>query len=214
MLSEKSPISIRYNHQKQVSECSYHIGVGFPYLHGYRCLAIPSDKQLRLGSHLLFVVWLQKEIIMKKRCCLFLFFVLLSCYNIKAQKQYEVLRSAKYISIMIDEDDFHSNPVLNFFTGELCEYFKSLNIICRINKSLNDLEPCAKYIYVEPIFSGKANLDTRGVWQYYFYKTKLYYYTACPQEEDDNEYTIDLGNIVTKTSHGALKSIFKKKIGL
>ncbi len=62
MLSEKSPISIRYNHQKQVSECSYHIGVGFPYLHGYRCLAIPSDKQLRLGSHLLFVVWLQKEI--------------------------------------------------------------------------------------------------------------------------------------------------------
>jgi len=56
MLSEKSPISIRYNHQKQVSECSYHIGVGFPYLHGYGCLAIPSDKQLRLGSHLLFVV--------------------------------------------------------------------------------------------------------------------------------------------------------------
>ena len=51
---------------------------------------------------------------MKKRCCFILFFVLLSCYNIKAQKQYEVLRSAKYISIMIDEDDFHSNPVLNF----------------------------------------------------------------------------------------------------
>ena len=66
MLSEKSPISIRYNHQKQVSECSYHIGVGFPYLHGYGCLAIPSDKQLRLGSHLLFVVWLQKEMIMKR----------------------------------------------------------------------------------------------------------------------------------------------------
>ena len=39
-----------------------YIGVGFPCLHGYRCLAIPSDKQSRLGSHLLFVVWLQKEI--------------------------------------------------------------------------------------------------------------------------------------------------------
>lgn len=42
-----------------------YIGVGFPCLHGYRCLAIPSDKQSRLGSHLLFVVWLQKEMIME-----------------------------------------------------------------------------------------------------------------------------------------------------
>ena len=31
-----------------------YIGVGFPCLRGYRCLAIPSDKQSRLGSHLLF----------------------------------------------------------------------------------------------------------------------------------------------------------------
>lgn len=151
---------------------------------------------------------------MKKRCCLFLFFALLSCYNIKAQKQYEVLRSVKYISIMIDEKDFLSNCILNFFIGELCEYFESLNIICRINKDINDIEPCAKCIYIEPIFSGKANLDKRGVWQYYFYNTKLHYYTACSQEEDDNKYTIDLGNMVTKTSHGALKAIFKKKIGL
>jgi len=36
--------------------------------------------------HLLFVVWLQKEMIMKKRCCLF--FALSICYNMKALKQY------------------------------------------------------------------------------------------------------------------------------
>lgn len=136
------------------------------------------------------------------------------CNNIKAQKQYEILRNAKYISIMIDEEDFKSNYVLNFFVGELREYFKSLNIICRINYDLNDIEPCSKCIYIEPVFSGKAHLNMRGIWQYYYNNIKLYFYTACPKEEDNAEYTINLGNIVSNTSPTSLKSIFKTKIDL
>lgn len=37
------------------------MGVGFPCLYGYGCLAIPSDRQSRFSTHLFFVVWLQKD---------------------------------------------------------------------------------------------------------------------------------------------------------
>lgn len=62
-------------------------GVGFPWFVGvgvWRYL----ENSTRKVPHLLFVVCLQKEIIMKKNVTYFLFSALFICYNMKALKQY------------------------------------------------------------------------------------------------------------------------------
>lgn len=117
------------------------------------------------------------------------------------------LITAKEISIQIEEDDFNESSAVNFFIGELSQYFKSRGATTKINRNLSHVYGCRKEIYVFVAFSYSQYLDSNGCWSWHYSNISFGLIDGC-----GNKREIFIDDINVPNLRGHLVEKFKDKL--
>lgn len=117
------------------------------------------------------------------------------------------LSSAKEVSIQIEEDDFNESSAINFFIGELCQYFQSQDVDCKINRDLSHLYNCRNEIYVYVALRYNQYLASNGCWSWHYFDISFGLIDGCGNK---NEIFID--DIKVPNLRGHLVDKFRKKL--
>lgn len=119
----------------------------------------------------------------------------------------QTLSSAKEISIQIEEDDFYESSAVNFFIGELSQYFKSQDINCKINRNLSHTYNCQNELYVYVALSYNQYLASNGCWSWHYSNISFGIVDGC-----GNKREIFIDDIKVPNLRGHLVGKFRKKL--
>lgn len=117
------------------------------------------------------------------------------------------LSSAKEISIQIEEDDFNNSAAINFFIGELSQYFRSQGIDCLINRRLSHRYNCNNEIYVYIALCYNRYLAFNGCWSWHYSDISFGLIDGC-----GNKREVFIDDIKVPNLPGHLTDKFKKKL--
>lgn len=119
----------------------------------------------------------------------------------------QTLNSAKEISIQIEEDDFNESSAVNFFIGELCQYFQSEGVATKINRNLTHTYACQNELYVFVALSYNKYLASNGCWSWHYSNISFGLIDGC-----GNKKEIFIDDIKVPNLRGHLVDKFRKKL--
>lgn len=119
----------------------------------------------------------------------------------------QTLSSANEVSIQIEEDDFNESSAVNFFIGELSQYFKSQGIRTTINRNLTHTYNCQNELYVFVALSYSQYLASNGCWSWHYSNISFGLVDGC-----GNKREIFIDDIKVPNLRGHLVDKFRKKL--
>ena len=135
-------------------------------------------------------------------------YFLLCIFSIMGLLTYgQTLNSAKEISIQIEEDDFKESSAVNFFIGELSQYFKSKGVETKINRNLSHTYGCQNELYVYVALSYSQYLASNGCWSWHYSNISFGLIDGC-----GNKKEIFIDDINVPNLRGHLVDKFRKKL--
>lgn len=117
------------------------------------------------------------------------------------------LSSAKEVSIQIEEDNFNESLAVNFFIGELSQYFQSQGVSCKINRPLSHKYDCQNELYVFVALSYNQYLASNGCWSWYYTNISFGLVDGC-----GNKREIFIDDIKAPNLRGHLVDKLRKKL--
>ena len=116
------------------------------------------------------------------------------------------LSSANEVSIQIEED-FYESSAVNFFIGELSQYFQSQGVRTTINRNLSHTYNCKNEIYVYVALNYSQYLASNGCWSWHYSNISFGLVDGC-----SNKREIFIDDINVPNLRGHLVDKFRKKL--
>ena len=153
------------------------------------------------SSPRLFLFYTENIKVMRLFCIVSI--CILSCVSSYSQ----TLSTAKEVSIQIEEDDFYESSAINFFIGELSQYFQSQGVNCKINQSLSHRYNCQNELYVFVALRYNQYLASNGCWSWHYSNISFGLVNGC-----GNKREIFIDDIKVPNLRGHLVDKFRKKL--
>lgn len=131
--------------------------------------------------------------------------------NCFSQNWNALMKNSKSVNLYgVNIELFNSRPEVNFFFGELREYFISKGRDCYMNVEQTKDYPVPGMIDVKATFSFRINIQRNGVYNYQFNDVVI----SVSNPSTHEEYRFNFGYIECGTRPGNLKAKFNQLIGL